>query len=255
MTSSQKLGCLLLAFAVGGGCGRSGSAPEPAGASGSAVSDAPAEPPKAVSNAPGELPKDVYPESRNRLPLFQMEDLDEDAKKFVASFEGGREAVADSGPRSIRMYSPRVAEYMTRGNQYLRYQAGLDPKLRELAILIAARAMDQQYEWAAHEKAGQKAELPQHVIDIVKYGTPITGVADEKQAILIHLGRELLSDHHVSSETFARALELFGRKGLVDIVSLVGHYTATAIMLTAFDQQLRPEDQPALAPLTTKPSP
>jgi 4-carboxymuconolactone decarboxylase len=208
----------------------------------------------AQTAAPRNLPKDVYPESGNRLPLITEKDLDEFGQKLLKEFETERGGgPAESGPRSIRLYSPHVAEYMTKGNQYLRYQAGIDPKLRELAILMAARATDQQYEWAAHEATAIKVGLPQHVIDIVKLGKPITGVTDPKQAIIIALGREALYDHKVRSDTFAKALDLFGKKGLVDIVALMAHYTATAITLTVFDQQLRGGQQPALAPLQGKP--
>jgi alkylhydroperoxidase family enzyme len=200
------------------------------------------------------LPKDVHPESGNRLPLITFKDLDEFGQKLLKEFESAGGGPAESGPRSIRLYSPRVAEYMTRGNQYLRYESGIDPQLRELAILLAARAMDQQYEWAAHEETGQKVGLPQAVIDIVKFGKSAAGVSDPKQAILIQLGREALYDHKVQSATFARALEVFGKKGLVDIVSLMCHYSATAILLTIFDQQLRPGQQPALQPLPGRPA-
>jgi len=56
-----------------------------------------------------------------------------------------------------------------------------------------------------------------------------------------------LQDHEVKSDTFARALDLFGKNKLVDIVSLLAHYTATAILLTTFNQQL-PPDQESLLP-------
>jgi 4-carboxymuconolactone decarboxylase len=44
--------------------------------------------------------------------------------------------------------------------------------------------------------------------------------------------------------TFARALTLFGRRKLVDLVALMGNYAATAAMLTAFDMQLDPDQPP-----------
>jgi 4-carboxymuconolactone decarboxylase len=50
----------------------------------------------------------------------------------------------------------------------------------------------------------------------------------------------------VSPETFARALKLFGRKTLVDVVSLMGNYVATALLLVAFDAQLPEGQEPAL---------
>jgi 4-carboxymuconolactone decarboxylase len=53
----------------------------------------------------------------------------------------------------------------------------------------------------------------------------------------------------VSSETFARALKQFDQRGLVDLVALMGNYAATAALLTAFDMQLDPGQEPGLPTL------
>jgi 4-carboxymuconolactone decarboxylase len=50
----------------------------------------------------------------------------------------------------------------------------------------------------------------------------------------------------VSSETFARALKIFGDRQLVNIVCLMGDYASTAIMLSTVDQHVRPTDKPLL---------
>ena len=70
--------------------------------------------------------------------------------------------------------------------------------------------------------------------------------ADAKEAAIIRLGRELLEDNHLTSETYAEALKLFGQKNLVMMVLLMANYSQTAIILHAFDQQLRPDVTPRL---------
>jgi len=50
----------------------------------------------------------------------------------------------------------------------------------------------------------------------------------------------------VSSETFARALKLFGDRNLVNIVCLMGDYVSTAVLLDTFDQHVKPADKPLL---------
>ena len=50
----------------------------------------------------------------------------------------------------------------------------------------------------------------------------------------------------MSPATYARALEQFGRSSLVDLVALMGNYAATAALLTAFDMQLDPGQEPGL---------
>src|SRR5882672_3147414 len=174
----------------------------------------------AAGQAPA-LPKDIYPETGNRFPAIK------------------REGAADSfGPGVIRLYSPPVAESMTAVNDYLRRKSGLEPRLVELAILVAAREMDSAYVWTSHEPAAQKAGLEQSIIDIVKYRRPLTSLG-EKEAVIVQLGRDAIGKHRVESDTFARATKLFGNQGVVNIVALIGDYAATAILLNVADQHVR----------------
>ena len=181
----------------------------------------------AAGQAPA-LPKDLYPETGNRFPAIK------------------RDAVPDSfGPGPIRLYSPPVAQSMTAVNDYLRRKAGLEPRLVELAILVTAREMDCAYVWTAHEPAAQKAGLQQSIIDTVKYRRPLTSLGD-KEAVIVQLGRDSIGKHKVGADTFARAVKLFGNQGVVDIVSLIGDYAATTILLNVADQHVRPKDKSLL---------
>jgi 4-carboxymuconolactone decarboxylase len=185
------------------------------------------------------LPKDIYPDTGNRFPAVKREELDETGKKlYDARIDG-------FGPGGIRLYSPPVADHMTGVNEYLRRKSGLDPRLVELAILVTAREMDCEYVWTAHEPAAQKAGLEQEIIDTVKYRKPLTALG-EKEAVIIQLGRDSIGKHKVGSDTFARAVKLFGNQGVVNIVSLMGDYAATTILLNVSDQHVRPRDKPLL---------
>jgi 4-carboxymuconolactone decarboxylase len=203
----------------------------------------------AQAQAPTELPKDVYPDSRFRLPLPKREEMDDEGKKVYDRIAdpGRNSLVGLQGPAGIRLASPHIANIMEDANNYLRYQTGFGTRLTEIAIMTTAREMDHQFEWAAHEKAALKAGIEPSLIDIIKYRKPLTGVA-EKEAVTIQFGRELFGQRKVSSETFAHALRLYGKKSLVDLASLMSQYTATASLLTAFDMQL-PEGQKPLLPV------
>ena len=115
-------------------------------------------------------------------------------------------------------------------------------------MLIAAREIDQQYEWSAHEPAGRRQGLEQNVIDVVKHDRPVTGLAD-KDATMITFGRTLLREHKVSSELWAKMVGLLGRQGTVDFMSIMGDYTRVGIMLNAVDQHLPPTREALLPPL------
>ena len=194
-------------------------------------------------------PGDIYPESRNRLPLVERESLDELGKalfdKTTADARSGRSLAGFQGPNGITLYSPRVADNDQRKNDYLRFDSPLGRRHYELAVLVTARELDQQFEWTAHEPAALRAGVEPAVIDVVKYRRPLAGL-QPKDAAIIQLGRELIGLHSAESSTLAEALRLFGAHDLVDVGSVMGHYSAYAVLLNAFDQQLAPGQQPLL---------
>jgi 4-carboxymuconolactone decarboxylase len=195
-----------------------------------------------------ELPADVYPESRFRLPLPKREELDEAGKRvYDATMSGARQTLAGlQGPTGIRMYSGKLSEAMSTVNNYLRRETDLDPKLTEVAIMVTAKEMQSQFEWTQHELEARRIGVSPTAIDIIKFNKPVAGIG-EKESIIIEFGREMMGKKKVSSATFARALQAFGKKGLVDLTALMGHYASTSLLLTAFDMQL-PLDQDPLLP-------
>jgi 4-carboxymuconolactone decarboxylase len=104
-------------------------------------------------------------------------------------------------------------------------------------------------EWYGHEATALKVGLEQPIIDIVKLGKEPVGLAP-KDEIVIRFGRELFRQRHVSAETFAKAVELFGQRGTVEMIGVMGDYSMVGLMLQAVDQQL--PGKPALPPLMTK---
>jgi 4-carboxymuconolactone decarboxylase len=197
------------------------------------------------------LPKDVYPDSRNRLPLPKRDDMDEEGKKIFDQLTRKSELPVGIEQASVRLYSPKLALYMGEAAHYRKYESGLPNRLLEIAVLTTAREMDSQYEWTQWETHGRDPNDPQFIepaiIDTIKYNRPAEGLG-EKETAIIKLGREMFGQRKVSSETFAEVLRLFGRRDTVDLVELMVAYSSDAGELVAFDQQLR-EGQKPLLPL------
>ena len=200
-----------------------------------------------VPAKPTEMPDDVHPESRSRLPLVKREDLDETGQKAYDAITDPNSRLKAQliGPAGIWLNVPELSPHIREINWFLRNRFPLDSKLTELIILVTARESDAQIEWSAHEPAALKAGLSQHVIDIVKHRQPIKDVTPQEAAI-IQFARELLGDNHLSSQAYAEALQAFGQKNLVMMVLLMANYSQTAIILHAFNQQLRPDMTPLL---------
>ena len=128
-----------------------------------------------------------------------------------------------AGPGGIRLWSGKYARMSDPSNRYLRFESGFTPHEREVAILITARENDSRFEWAAHEPEARKEGVAQATIDAVKHRRPTAGL-DPADALIIEFGREVWGARKVKPETFARLLEKYGPRKLVDLVSLMGNY-------------------------------
>jgi 4-carboxymuconolactone decarboxylase len=82
------------------------------------------------------------------------------------------------------------------------------------------------------------------VIDIIRQNGAPTGI-DEKDATVIRLGRQLYTDKKVDSATFAKAVEFFGQRGVMDMVALMNTYAVSGFYAIAVDEH-PPAGRPAL---------
>ncbi len=197
------------------------------------------------------MPPDIYPESGCRLPPVKREDLDEEGKKQYDSQVGrkasGRSVAGLRGPGGLNLYSPKAAFHLSGLSNYLRYDSGMSGRVREIAILVTARELDHQFEWTVHEPVALKEGVPKEVIEVIKGRKSIEHLP-EPDATIIQLGRQIFDQKKVASDVFARARKLFGDRGLVELLMLMGNYSAIGVLLTAVDMQLPPGADPLLPP-------
>jgi 4-carboxymuconolactone decarboxylase len=192
------------------------------------------------------IPADIDPESGFRLPVPRREDLDETGKKlYDRATTPGATIAGLQGPAGVHLYSTRTAQHLTALNRYLRYEAGISSRVREIAILTTARELDSQFEWVAHEPEARKEGVEPNVVDVIKHRKDTSGLP-EPDAMVIELGRQIWRDHKVTSELFARLKAQFGANKLVDLVLLMGNYAGTAALLAVVDMQLHKGKEPLL---------
>jgi hypothetical protein len=192
-----------------------------------------------AAEAQTSLPPDINPITLSRLPPVTPEDLDEEGRRLLAARSN---FTPGPGPTHITIYSPREIDLGIPSGE----DSPIGARFFQLAVLIVAREIDQQYEWSAHEPAGRRQGLEQAVIDVVKYDRDVAGLAD-KEATLITFGRTLLREHRISSELWQRMMDHFGRQQTVQAMAIMGDYYRVGIMLNAVDQH-QPPERPALLP-------
>jgi 4-carboxymuconolactone decarboxylase len=194
-----------------------------------------------IAYAQAKLPADLDPQSRARLPYLKSSEVDAKGKRVVDTFGKGGTV---SGPLAFATYNPAVGQALLDLHDAAVTGGTLDPHTRELAILVACRATNYNLEWNGHEASGVKAGIDAKVIDVVRNNGPLTGL-NEKDAAVIRFGRQLLNDKKVDSATFAKVVELWSKRGAMDMVAVMDTYAVSGFFAIAVDEH-SPEGKPEL---------
>lgn len=202
-----------------------------------------------------DFPDDIHMDSLARLPQIQRANLGAAGREAFDTYVSPGTGYGSGlrGPIGVWMNSPELAQAMFDVRQRVRYESDRDQRLTELAIISTAREINNQYEYTAHEPLAIAAGLEQDIIDIVRFrrsiedNQAITGFGETEQ-VIVKFAREVISEDRVSSETFARAIDVLGEEGVMDLTGLIGYYSFVAITLKAFDVQ-RPADSDLLLPV------
>lgn len=164
-----------------------------------------------------------------------IDSLPPEAKRVYEKIATKRGAVR--GPFASLMHSPELAERVGDLGEHLRFGGTLPGDIRELAVLVTARAINQPYEWIAHAKIARAEKLPDDVIERVR-------TRGDLAALTPRLARPARVVQHVLAlESIPRDLQdqverELGIAGLMELVVLVGHYRLIAGVLFAFDTPL-----------------
>lgn len=191
------------------------------------------------------LPDDVYTESRCRLPPVERDRLPEGAKEIYdyLNDSAGGSLTGLQGPGGVRLHSPRLAELSRPVARYLRHETGLSPREREVAILVTARELDSRFEWQQHEGVARLEGVPAETIEAIKHDLP---VRDGIDAPIVETGRQLFREHRLDGRLFAQLRERYGEQRLIDLISIMGSYAATAVLLAAVDMRIPSHEEPLL---------
>jgi 4-carboxymuconolactone decarboxylase len=184
------------------------------------------------------LPSDLDPDSRARLPYLQRKDMDEKTLPVFDTLPGlGKDGVL-KGPLAFAAYNPGVAKALF--DLHNTAVAGtLNPHVRELAIMVACRETNYNLEWNGHEATALKNGVDAKVLDVIRKKSALTGL-DEKDAAVIRFGRQVFADKKVDSATFAKIVELFGKRGAMDMVAVMNTYAVSGFYAIAVDEHAAP---------------
>jgi 4-carboxymuconolactone decarboxylase len=180
-----------------------------------------------------------------RVGEVKRETLSPRQQELHDEFLKSRPRATLTGPFSVLIHTPDIAEPADKLVNYYRQKATIGRRLVELVILLVVRSASVQYAWSVHEPQGLKEGFSQDVIDAIRdRKRPDFKRDDEK--LVYDFVMELLANKTVSTAMFDRAKAAFGLKGVIELVTLVGNYVMIGLVLNTFE--IPP--QPGVKPLT-----
>jgi 4-carboxymuconolactone decarboxylase len=182
-----------------------------------------------VKNKPETLPM-------TRLPMI-AEDKQTDAQRAAIKTVTAGKRAGVRGPFAALLRSPELCARAAHLGEFCRFETSLPDRLSEMAILITAYNWRAQYEWFAHAPMAQKGGLSDDIIEAIRAGKkPASMNADE--AVLYDFCTELHNTKRVSDATYAKAVQTFGERGVVEILGISGYYVLVSMVLNTSKVEL-----------------
>ncbi len=112
----------------------------------------------------------------------------------------------------------------------VRFHMSVPDKLKEIAIIIAARYWGAQYEWLAHRRAAVQAGLSEEKVKAVAEGRRPVGMSADEEAVYNFI-TELFKTRQSSDATFAAVKNVAGERGVVDLIVSAGYYQVVSMLM------------------------
>ena len=138
-----------------------------------------------------------------------------------------------AGPFDAFLRSPTVGEHLERLGMAFRTDTVMAPAVRELAILVVAKAWGADFEWWVHAMVAKGAGVPESAIEAIGHGR--APELDDAEMVAAHaVAHELVHERALAGDTLERAREALGERALVEVVTLVGFYQLVSGVLESF---------------------
>ncbi len=194
---------------------------------------------------------DIELDKKNaRLPLLEPAALNPDQHELYERMaagmlpwarQSGFQAEAENGgllgPFNAMVYSPELGAAQLNYLNTERDATALDARVREVVILTVGAVFAAEYELYAHRAVAAKVGFMPEAIEALATGKVLTESAQLNKGEIAaqRFVLALAKDHRVPPEIFSAAQEIFGHKGLIDMIHLAGMYMTVSSLLNAFE--------------------
>jgi len=178
-----------------------------------------------------------------RLSRITPDDMAPEQAEIYARFTDGRRAGSPFslvhpaggliGPPNAWLLSPPLGRVFERVGWTMRHELQLSDRSCEIAILLVAFHRDSPFELYAHRKAGRAAGLTDTEIEGLATLTPPAFRSDEER-LVFSTTVAILDHQNLDDAEYATAVATLGKRGLFELVALVGYYDQVATQLAVF---------------------
>jgi len=201
--------------------------------------------------------------AQDRMPPIPRDKWTEEQKKAVEAYLAAQANIQKiygaTYPRPVQMElgsgwaellrSPELLLTVNAMREYVEYKPALEPRIRELVIMIAGRQSSTDFMWNSHYAVAIKTGIGPETLKAIAEGRRPAGMPEDEE-VVYNFCDELRHNQSISDATYAKALAKFGEQGVVDIVGVHGWYSMWAMMNKVW--QRPPVDPSGSAPKLTK---
>ena len=168
----------------------------------------------------------------SRIPLVQENNMTAEQREQFDRFPSNL-------TRGLLLTEGRLSRALPNLANALR-SSGLDPKVREGAILRIASLCDSAYEWMQHEEQALKSGWTRAELDQIEAGD--FARLPEPFPALFRFVDECVAHTRVSNEAFSQVRNALSDRDIATLVLLVGHYMMVARFIATLEIEL--DDEP-----------
>jgi alkylhydroperoxidase family enzyme len=173
-----------------------------------------------------------------RLPYLDEEDLADEDKSIVARGMNLHRILAHS-PEAARRYSGLA--------RYMRFESGLDPRLREMAILQVGYLAKSPYDYSHHLRLGREVGVNGGDVKAIETETAgkDSGLPDLDRAVL-RAAREMSEGVALNDGTYDVLHNHLSVAHIVDLLMVIAFYHGAVRLLGALEIDVEPAFQAEL---------
>src|SRR4051812_13561759 len=114
-----------------------------------------------------------------RVPYVNREDMDAEGQEIYDRIRRDRNSDRVGFQFRAMLHNPKAAGFLTSMGAQLRFKSALPEKLKEFAIVVAAREWNSDIEWTAHAALAAKAGVSAGSIEAIRTGKDVSNLTPE----------------------------------------------------------------------------